>query len=116
MREFPEIGFPYKASNHSFTETVYIKNQPGANFIGSNYASAEDGVYVVYKHKCHRLDPETGETLAVFSLLRPGDYTLVFQPFPTMTLVGGNTQAIPVTAAATAARTAPAASAGPTRC
>lgn len=31
-----------------------------------------------------------------FSALRPGTYTLAFEPFPTMTLVGGNTQTVTV--------------------
>jgi outer membrane protein assembly factor BamB len=67
-REFPNIGFPYMASNHSFTELVYINNQPGANFVGSNYVSVSDGIYVVYQDVCHRLDPETGDTLSQFRL------------------------------------------------
>lgn len=67
-REFPSIGFPYKASNHAFTGSMYIKNQPGANFIGSNYVSQPDGVYVVYEDECHRLDPETGDTVSTFRL------------------------------------------------
>jgi len=45
--------------------------QPGANHLGSNYASAADGVYVAYGEECLRLDPETGETLETFVL--PGD-------------------------------------------
>ncbi|MEX1042058.1 MAG: PQQ-binding-like beta-propeller repeat protein [Pirellulaceae bacterium] len=68
VREFEDIGFPYKAENHTFTGTVYIKNQPGANYIGSNYASTEDGIYVVYQDECHRLDNATGETLDTFRL------------------------------------------------
>jgi outer membrane protein assembly factor BamB len=67
-REFPDIGYPFKAANHTFTELVYINNQPGANFIGSNYVSLADGVYVVYKDECHRLHPETGETVSTFRL------------------------------------------------
>jgi outer membrane protein assembly factor BamB len=67
-REFPDIGFPYKGNNHTFTELVYVNNQPGANFIGSNYVSLADGVYVVYKDECHRLNPETGETVSTFRL------------------------------------------------
>lgn len=70
-REFPDIGFPYKAENHSFTGSMYIKNQPGANFIGSNYVSLPDSVYVVYQNECQRLDAATGETLATFRLPAP---------------------------------------------
>jgi outer membrane protein assembly factor BamB len=68
IREFPDIGFPYKASNHTFTGTVYINNQPGANFIGSNYVSTPDSIYVVYDDTCHRLAIDTGETLNEFRL------------------------------------------------
>ncbi|CAN5778207.1 hypothetical protein BH23PLA1_BH23PLA1_28100 [soil metagenome] len=67
-REFEDIGFLYKPSNHSFTGALYINNQPGANFIGSNYVSLADGIYVVYQEECHRLDPESGETVAKFRL------------------------------------------------
>lgn len=67
-REFPDIGFPYKANNHSFTEQVYINNQPGANYIGSNYVTLPDSVYVVYRDECHRLDAESGRTLSTFRL------------------------------------------------
>jgi DNA/RNA endonuclease YhcR with UshA esterase domain len=38
-----------------------------------------------------------------FEGLRPGEYTLVFQPFPTMQLVGGNTRTLTVSAAGSAA-------------
>jgi outer membrane protein assembly factor BamB len=63
IREFPDIGFPYKAKNHTFTGTVYINNQPGANFIGSNYASTPDSIYVVHEDTCHRLAIDSGDTL-----------------------------------------------------
>ncbi|WP_152053775.1 outer membrane protein assembly factor BamB family protein [Tautonia marina] len=71
--EFPDIGFPYKANNHTFSGTVYINNQPGANFIGSNYVSLPDAIYVVYKNECHRLDPTNGETVATFRLPSSSD-------------------------------------------
>lgn len=67
-REFENVGFPYQASNHTFTGTVYINNQPGANYVGSNYVSLEDSIYLVYQNRCLRLDAETGETLATFEL------------------------------------------------
>lgn len=48
-------------------------HQPGANSLGSNYASARDGIYVVHDGKCLRLDPATGETISTFTVPRePG--------------------------------------------
>jgi len=52
------LGVPYSFTGH----------QPGANSLGSNYVSLQDGVYVVYKGKCLRLDPTTGQTVAEFAL------------------------------------------------
>ncbi len=43
-------------------------HQPGANSLGSNYASAEDGVYIAYGNKGVRLDPKTGKILTEFKL------------------------------------------------
>ncbi|KPL06985.1 hypothetical protein AMJ85_09905, partial [candidate division BRC1 bacterium SM23_51] len=40
----------------------------GANSVGSNYASAHDGVYVAYGTSCLRLDPATVEILSTFTL------------------------------------------------
>lgn len=46
----------------------YTSHEPGANAIGSNYVSLSDGVYIVHQGKCLRLDPTSGNTLAVYSL------------------------------------------------
>ena len=53
-RDFPDLGFYYRHTAH----------HPGANEIGSNYASAADGIYVVYKDRILRLDPASGRTLS----------------------------------------------------
>ncbi len=57
-RELPGLGKPYNRTSH----------QPGANSLGTNYASTADGIYVAYGQKCLRLDPATGETLSEFTL------------------------------------------------
>jgi len=44
-----------------------IKN-PGASSIGGNYVSLEDAVYVVFRGKILRLDPQTGETVSEFAI------------------------------------------------
>lgn len=75
VREFPGIG-------HAFTvmeleerwqrgDRVYMTNQPGASYIGSPYVSMPDSIYVRYQRQIHRLNPATGETIAVFRL--PGE-------------------------------------------
>ncbi len=56
--ELPGIGKYYNNTSH----------QPGANSLGSNYASAEDGVYIAYGNKGIRLDPKTGQIVAEFTL------------------------------------------------
>ncbi|MEA3399841.1 MAG: PQQ-binding-like beta-propeller repeat protein [Armatimonadota bacterium] len=61
-RELPGFGAVYDYTGH----------QPGANALGSNYASAADGVYVAYGDRCLRLDPATGETLSEL-VLPPAD-------------------------------------------
>lgn len=54
----PGIGASFKTTIH----------QPGANHMGSNYASATNGMYVCRGSDCLRLDPATGRTLASFAL------------------------------------------------
>lgn len=56
--ELPGLGAAYDNTSH----------QPGANHIGSNYASAPDGIYVCRGGACLRLDPATGRTLASFTM------------------------------------------------
>ena len=64
QRDLPGLGEFYDYTSH----------EPGANLIGSNYVSLEDGIYVVYQKRCLRLNPVTGETVAEFFLPKhPGD-------------------------------------------
>ena len=56
--ELPGLGQAYNQTWH----------QPGANAVGSNYASTSDGVYVAYGEKILRLDPSTGETMSEFTV------------------------------------------------
>lgn len=43
-------------------------NLPGVTYIGSPYVTLADSVYVRYRDAIHRLDPATGDSLAVFPL------------------------------------------------
>jgi len=45
-------------------------HQAGANNLGGNCVSLADGVYVVYKDRCLRLNPATGRKLREFALPR----------------------------------------------
>ena len=76
IRDFPGIG-------HAFTnltleerwgrgDSVYMTNIPGATYIGSPHVSLADGIYLRYMNQIHRLDPDTGETMAQFSLRQVG--------------------------------------------
>jgi outer membrane protein assembly factor BamB len=60
-RTFRDLGKWYDNSSH----------QPGANVLGSNYVSLEDGIYVVHGKVCLRLDPATGSTISEFHLPIP---------------------------------------------
>jgi outer membrane protein assembly factor BamB len=57
-RELPGLGAPYDNTSH----------QPGANALGSNYASATDGIYVAHGQGCLKLDPASGETVSELTL------------------------------------------------
>lgn len=57
-RQLEGVGHYYDNTGH----------HPGANNIGSNYVSLEDAVYILYKEKCLKLDPATGETRKEFTL------------------------------------------------
>ena len=57
-RYLPGVGDAFRQQTH----------QPGANLLGSNYASAQDGVYVVTGKRCLWLDPTTGRTVKAFGL------------------------------------------------
>jgi outer membrane protein assembly factor BamB len=43
-----------------------VLHQPGANATGTNFVSTSDGIYVAWKNKCVRLDPESGRVLSEF--------------------------------------------------
>ena len=58
QRQLEGVGHYYDNTGH----------HPGANNIGSNYASLEDAVYILYKEKCLKLDPATGATEQEFAL------------------------------------------------
>ena len=58
QRQLEGIGHYYDNTGH----------HPGANESGSNYVSLEDAVYILYKDKCLKLDPTTGETTMEFTL------------------------------------------------
>ena len=77
VRELPGAGHAYTCLSHEARwqtgAAVYMPNQPGANFIGSNYVSLSDGVYVVHKNRCLRLDPATGETMTELALPPVGE-------------------------------------------
>jgi outer membrane protein assembly factor BamB len=56
--------------------TVYdnLAHQPGANAVGSNYASTPEGVFVAHGRRCLRLDPETGKVTRRYTLPKmPGE-------------------------------------------
>ncbi|MEZ6070855.1 MAG: PQQ-binding-like beta-propeller repeat protein [Pirellulales bacterium] len=46
----------------------YLGHQPGANATGTNFISTPDGIYVAWGDKCVRLDPDSGETVATFTI------------------------------------------------
>jgi outer membrane protein assembly factor BamB len=52
-------------------------HEPGANHMGSNYASATDAIYVAYGKECLKLDPATGRTAAAFTLPDGGEFAQV---------------------------------------
>ncbi len=66
----PGVGEPYVA------RPIFRDNEghePGANHLGSNYASAADGVYVAHGNEVLRLCPATGAILSSFRV--PGGKT-----------------------------------------
>ncbi|MFP3905260.1 MAG: PQQ-binding-like beta-propeller repeat protein, partial [Armatimonadota bacterium] len=72
VRDLPGVGHAFTSLEHekqlAAGDHPYFPNQPGANFVGSNYVSVGDGVYVVYKGRCLRLDPVTGDTISEFEV------------------------------------------------
>lgn len=75
VTSLPGVGHAFTSLEHeellAAGEHPYFPNQPGANFVGSNYVSAEDGVYVGYQGGCVRLNPATGERMSEFRLTGP---------------------------------------------
>lgn len=67
--ELTNVGENFTSFEHeALSAPVYFPNHPGANFIGSPYASAEDVIYLIHEDRCLRLDTETGEILDVFDM------------------------------------------------
>ncbi len=71
--ELPGVGefFTSPAHERDFRpggRPIYFPSHHGANFVGSPYVSKPDGIYVIHRNRCLRLDPDTGETLATFEL------------------------------------------------
>ena len=67
--ELPLVGENFTCLEHEARPApVYFPNHPGASFIGSPYASAEDSIYLMHEDTCLRLDTATGEVLDTFEL------------------------------------------------
>ncbi|HLY08725.1 MAG TPA: malectin domain-containing carbohydrate-binding protein, partial [Planctomycetota bacterium] len=55
-----------------------VLHQPGANATGTNFVSTPDGIYVAWKTKCVRLDPETGHVISEFEVPGgPSDWSAI---------------------------------------
>lgn len=67
-RKLEGVGHYYDNTGH----------HPGANNIGSNYVSLDDAVYILYKKKCLKLDPATGETMKEFTFPKNKEGKLPF--------------------------------------
>ncbi len=70
-REFPGVGHPFTILGNERVWSdgikVYMAGPHGATYIGSPFVTLPDSVYLRYEGKIHRLDPATGETMAVFA-------------------------------------------------
>ncbi|MBT7066369.1 MAG: PQQ-binding-like beta-propeller repeat protein, partial [Verrucomicrobia bacterium] len=64
-RGLKDVGHYYDNTGH----------HPGANEIGSNYATTKDAVYILLKEKCLKLDAASGQTLKEFVLPAQDDGT-----------------------------------------
>ncbi len=68
-KELPEVGANFTDYEYEAQDApIYFPNHPGANFIGSPMASAQDAVYVIHEDKTLRLDAATGEELNSFRM------------------------------------------------
>jgi len=61
-----EADLPGIGVNYDYTST-----EAGAKAIGSNYATATDGVYICYGTECRKLDPKNGATISTFVITDP---------------------------------------------
>jgi len=53
-------------------------HQPGANATGTNFVSLSDGIYVAWRNKCVRLDPDTGRIVSEFEVPgEPSDWSAI---------------------------------------
>ena len=69
------FGVYYDASyKHDFRDLSYNQGHiPGANVRGTDFVAAHDRIYLIQEDECLVLDPETGQTLKVFSLPGQGE-------------------------------------------
>ncbi|MDY0166377.1 MAG: malectin domain-containing carbohydrate-binding protein, partial [Thermoguttaceae bacterium] len=81
VRRFPGIGHPFTnlelEERHRQGTYVRMNTPPGglgAHYIGSPFVSMPDAVYVRYKTRVFRLDPDTGDTQAEIRLPVDGDH------------------------------------------
>lgn len=72
VRDLPGVGHAYTSldfeERFNAGEAIYMPNRPGAGFIGSNYISVSDGIYVLHDESLLRLDPVTGRTMQTYDL------------------------------------------------
>ena len=58
-----------RIQKHDFRNLSYNQGHiPGANVRGTNFVATPDRIYLIQEDECLVLDPETGQTLKVFSL------------------------------------------------
>jgi outer membrane protein assembly factor BamB len=76
---FPGLGHPFtdleyeELYRQGRSVFMHTRDGLGANYIGSPYVSLPDAIYVRYRTRVHRLDPQTGQTVAEFLLPVPDD-------------------------------------------
>ncbi len=74
---FPGLGHPFTdlefEDQYRQGRSVFMHTRDGlgANYIGSPYVSLPDAIYVRYRTRVYRLDPQTGQTVAEFLLPVP---------------------------------------------
>lgn len=76
---FPGLGHPFtdleyeELYRQGRSVFMHTRDGLGANYIGSPYVSLPDAIYVRYRTRVHRLDPQTGQTVAEFLLPVPDE-------------------------------------------